>query len=246
MRLIPDNFVSSPLLAHIHELKRRLIYSIGFFIGAFAVSYYFSEEIYYFLIAPLTSANEGIQHSMIYTNLTEAFFTYMKLALFVAFFFSFPIIAIQVYLFLAPGLYKKEKKFLIPFLSASPVLFFLGAAFVYYFIIPLAWEFFLSFETSDIQLQAKVSEYLGLVMHLILGFGISFQMPIIMILLAKIGVLKPEVLTKNRKYAFVIIIIIAAILTPPDVISQLGLASVLYALYEISIIGVRTVSKRDA
>jgi sec-independent protein translocase protein TatC len=161
----------------------------------------------------------------------------------VAFFVSFPVVGIQLYLFLAPGLYQREKKFLIPFLAACPILFFLGAAFVYYFIMPLAWEFFLSFETSQIELQAKVSEYLALVMHLILGFGISFQMPIVLILLAKIGILQPEVLTKNRKYAFVIIIIVAAILTPPDVISQLGLASVLYALYEISIVGCRMVLK---
>ena len=245
---VPDNFVEMPLLAHIRELKNRLIKVFVFFFLAFCVSYYFADEIYKFLIQPLADISAESGRRMIYTNLTEAFFTYMKLAMFAAFFFSFPIIAIQVYLFLAPGLYAKEKRFLIPFLAAAPLLFFAGAAFVYYFIMPMAWEFFISFEsTSDaampIQLEAKVSEYLGLVMHLILGFGISFQLPIILILLAKIGFITPEALKKNRKYAFVIIVIVAAILTPPDVISQIGLASVLYALYEISILGAKLINK---
>ena len=244
-KLIPDNFVETPLIKHIAEFKDRLIRVILYFTVALIISYIFAKDIYVFLVEPL--AEIGGDRRMIYTNLTEAFFTYMNLAFFAAALVSLPYLAIQVYLFLAPGLYASEKKFLLPLLSAVPVLFFMGAAFVYYFIMPMAWKFFISFENNSgqgltIQLEAKVSEYLGLVMHLIIGFGISFQMPVAIILLAKLGIVTPEFLKRNRRYAIVIITIIAAILTPPDVFSQLGLAGALYALYEISIFGSRFVS----
>ena len=239
-----------PLLAHISELKSRLIKIIIFFFFAFALSYFFAQDIYVFLTKPLANALAGEHRQMIYTNLTEAFFTYLKLAFFGATFLSFPMIAAQTYFFLAPGLYKKERHFLIPFLVAAPILFILGAAFVYYFVMPIAWRFFLSFENLGngegmaIILQAKIGEYLSLVMHLMLGFGLSFQLPIILIILAQLGFLQAEFLTRNRRYAVVAIVILAAVLTPPDVISQIGLAAILYALYELSIIGCKLVLKR--
>ena len=237
-------FAKTPLITHLIELKKRLVRVIIFFIVAFAISYLFAENIYVFLTEPLAHAVGDNERRMIYTSLTEAFFTYMKLAFFAAIFLSFPMIASQVYYFLAPGLYKKERMFLIPFLFAAPVLFILGAAMVYYFIMPLAWEFFLSFENSGgagmpIQLEAKVSEYLALVMHLMLGFGFAFQLPIVIIILARLGVVEVEFLKRNRRYALVFIVVLAAVLTPPDVISQIGLAAMLYALYEISIIGAK-------
>lgn len=238
----------STIFEHLLELRGRLIKAVMFFILSFAISYGFAEEIYNFLVAPLADLMEGTDRRMIFTALTEAFFTYVKLALFTAFFFSFPIIAIQGYLFLAPGLFENEKKFLIPFLAAAPILFFMGGAMVYYFIMPLAWEFFLSFESPGgaeglpIQMEAKISEYLSLVMRLIIGFGIAFQLPIILILLAKVGIITPEALKAKRRIAVVIILIAAAVLTPPDVISQIGLGAILFILYEISIIGAKLVS----
>ncbi|PIR31938.1 MAG: twin-arginine translocase subunit TatC [Alphaproteobacteria bacterium CG11_big_fil_rev_8_21_14_0_20_44_7] len=238
----------STIFEHLVELRARLVKSLIFFFAAFIISYYFAEEIYSFLVKPLAEAVGDNERRMIYTGLTEAFFTYVKLALFAAFFFSFPLIGGQLYLFLAPGLYKKERKLLLPILLAAPILFFLGGAVVYYFIMPLAWEFFLSFESLGgnslpIQMEAKVSEYLSLVMHLIIGFGLAFQLPIILMLLVKSGAISIDYLKKQRRIAIVIIVIAAAILTPPDIISQIGLAVILYALYELSIIGARFLTK---
>ena len=179
---------------------------------------------------------------MIYTALYEAFFTYLKVAFFGAVFFSFPMWATQLWLFVAPGLYRSEKRAILPFLIASPFLFVLGAAMVYYFIFPLAWQFFISFETPPgsggipVQLEAKVGEYLSLVMHLILAFGIAFQMPVLLTLLCRVGILSVESLRKGRRYAIVGMFVFAAIITPPDIISQIGLALPLILLYEISIL----------
>lgn len=246
-----SQFQAAPLISHLVELKKRLIYIIAFFFVAFGICYAFSEDIYVFLTQPLEQAMGEEQRRMIYTGLTEAFFTYMKLAFFAATFLSFPMIAAQVYYFLAPGLYKKERQFLLPFLFASPLLFIAGAAFVFYLIMPMAWHFLLGFESSGdgkglpIVLEAKVSEYLSLVMHFMIGFGLAFQLPVVLIILAKLGIVHTDWLKRNRRYALVVIVILAAILTPPDVLSQIGLASVLYALYEISIIGCRFVTKQS-
>lgn len=247
--IVGEEFTKTPLLSHLMELKTRLIRIFAFFLVAFAVSYAFAGDIYIFLTRPLADAIGDEGRRMIYTSLTEAFFTYMKLAFFAAIFLSFPMIASQVYYFLAPGLYKRERYFMIPFMAAAPVLFIAGAACVYYFIMPLAWEFFLSFETSGqggmpIQLEAKVSEYLSLVMHLMIGFGLSFQMPIILMILVKLGVIDVAGLKRNRRYAIVFIVILAAVLTPPDVISQIGLATMLYGLYELAIIGSGVITAR--
>jgi len=235
-----------PLLEHLMELRTRLMWSIGAFIIAFAVCYYFSTQIYGFLAAPLAEILHaqagGADRRMIFTALYEAFFTYLKVAFFGATFFSFPIWATQLWLFIAPGLYRSEKKAITPFLVASPFLFVAGAALAYYFIFPLAWTFFISFETPGgagtvpIQLEAKVSEYLSLVMHMILAFGVAFQMPVALTLMVKVGILSVEGLRKGRRYAIVGMFVVAAIITPPDIISQIGLAVPLILLYEISIL----------
>lgn len=241
-----------PLLDHLIELRRRLIYSVLSVVVLFGICYYFSEHIYAFLVKPLAdiTAEMGGERRMIYTALQEAFFTYVKVAFFAAAFLAFPVIASQIWIFVAPGLYKSEKKAFLPFLIATPILFFLGGAFVYYFVIPVAWKFFLSFETAGggtsplpIQLEAKVDEYLSLVMQLIFAFGLCFQLPVACTLLGRAGIISSDGMKSKRRYAIVIAFIVAAILTPPDVISQIGLAMPTILLYEISIVAVRMIER---
>ncbi len=241
-----------PLLEHLVELRKRLIWSMVAFALSFLLCYHFSQQIYLFLAQPLANImrQKGEQPHLIYTALYEAFFTYIKVAFFGATFISFPVMATQAWIFIAPGLYRSEKRAFAPFLIATPVLFLMGAALAYYFVFPFAWKFFLSFQTNtgpdqlQIQLQAKVSEYLALVTKLILAFGIAFELPVVLTLCAKIGLVSSRGLKKARRYAYVGAFVAAAILTPPDVITQTGLAVPLIGLYEISILCARLVEPK--
>jgi len=244
---------SNSFTSHFVELRSRLLNSLIFIFIAFIISYIFAEQIYNFLVEPYANAvkNDNIPRRLIFTALHETFITYIKVSFFAAIFFGSPVLLVQIYKFIAPGLYKNEKKTLLPYLISTPILFLFGGFLVYYLIMPLAIKFFLSFETLGsstslpIQLEAKVNEYLSLIMRLIFAFGISFQLPVLLNLLAKIGVVNSDYLRKRRKYVVVIIFSIAAILTPPDPITQVGLAIPLLLLYELSIVTVKFTEKKD-
>ena len=238
--------------SHFIELRSRLLNSLIFIFIIFIISYIFAEHIYNFLVEPYANAvrNEENPRRLIFTALHETFITYIKVAFFSAIFLGSPILLIQIYKFIAPGLYKNEKKAILPYLISTPILFLLGGFLVYYLVMPLAIKFFLSFETIGtnntlpIQLEAKVNEYLSLIMRLIFAFGISFQLPILLNLLARVGIVNSNYLKTRRRYVIVIIFALAAILTPPDPITQVGLAIPLLLLYELSIFTVRFTEKK--
>jgi len=244
---------SNSFTSHFVELRSRLIKSIIFIIIIFIISYTFAEQIYGFLVEPYANAVRDDQspRRLIFTALHETFITYLKVAFFSAIFLGSPLILIQIYKFIAPGLYKNEKKAILPYLISTPILFLLGGLLVYYLVMPLAIKFFLSFETIGsnsnlpIQLEAKVNEYLSLIMRLIFAFGISFQLPILLNLLARIGIVNSNYLKTRRKYVIVIIFAAAAIMTPPDPITQIGLALPLLILYELSILTVKLIEKKN-
>ena len=227
--------------SHFVELRSRLLNSLIFIFIVFVISYIFAEQIYNFLVDPYAKAvkDNALSRRLIFTALHETFITYIKVAFFAAIFLGSPVLLMQIYKFIAPGLYKNEKKALLPYLIFTPILFLFGALLVYYLVMPLAIKFFLSFETIGsqsnlpIQLEAKVNEYLSLIMRLIFAFGISFQLPILLNLLARIGVVNSEYLKTRRRYVIVIIFALAALLTPPDPITQVGLAIPLLLLYEL-------------
>ena len=245
-----------PLLEHLVELRRRLIWSAVAFIIAFGLCYYFSNEIYEFLLEPYSKAAlaKGGNRRLIYTAPTEAFFTFMKVSAFAAAALCFPVWAGQLWAFVAPGLYKHEKQAFLPFLVATPVLFALGAAMVYYLVLPNLYAYLLGFEnlvggpsTLPIQMEAKVNESLSLIMTLIFAFGLAFQMPVLLTLLARVGILTADGLAEKRRFAIVGNFVFAAIVTPPDVVSQLSLAIPMVGLYEISIWSARWAErKREA
>ena len=246
------NTTKEPFVSHLTELRSRLIKSFIFLFLTFILCYLFSESIYKFLVKPYSDAiiEQNLDRRLIFTALHEAFLTYLKVAFFASIFLTSPIFLSQVWKFIAPGLYNNEKKALLPYLIATPLLFLLGGVLVYYFIMPLAIKFFLSFESTQdinsiaIQLEAKVNEYLSLVMRLIFAFGISFQLPVVLSLLARVGMIDSKFLRKRRKYVVVMIFAAAAILTPPDPITQIGLALPLLLLYELSIITVKFIEKK--
>ena len=245
--------MANSFTSHFIELRSRLIKSIVFILIIFIISYTFADHIYNFLVEPYANAvkNDETSRRLIFTALHETFITYLKVAFFSAIFLGSPILLIQIYKFIAPGLYKNEKKALLPYLISTPILFLLGGLLVYYLVMPLAIKFFLSFETSGssttlpIQLEAKVNEYLSLVMKLIFAFGISFQLPVVLSLLARIGIVDSEFLKKRRKYVVVIIFAFAALLTPPDPVTQIGLAVPLLILYELSIFSVKFIENKN-
>jgi sec-independent protein translocase protein TatC len=237
---------------HFLELKKRLIYALLAWLMGFAVCYFFKESLYQFLLHPLADASKGeFTRRLIYTHLPEAFLIYVKLGLYGGFCLASPFIFAQLWLFIAPGLYAHEKKVFLPFLLATPLLFLCGAALAYYFVFPLAWEFFLSFELPHkqgqmpIQLEAKMSDYLSLSTQIIMAFGFCFELPVLLTLLAKIGLVTSESLKKKRKYMFVLAFVVGAVLTPPDLLSQVALAIPLYALYEISILTSKLVQPKE-
>lgn len=241
----------APLIEHLIELRQRLLWSVIAIAIAFVGCFYFAEDIFNILVVPFEqAADEPV--SFIFTSPQEFFFTQMKLAFFGALFIAFPVIASQLYMFVAPGLYKNERGAFYPYLIATPILFAIGANLVYFVVMPLAMNFFLGTQQVGddvkvkIELLPRVSEYLGLIMTLIFAFGLVFQLPIVLTLLARVGLTSADGLKAKRKYAVVVAFLAAAVLTPPDPISQIGLALPTILLYEISILAVRFVERRRA
>ncbi len=245
-----DKFEEMSLIDHLTELRKRLLWSFLYILIVFFVCFYFADELFAFLAAPLVQLLDTDNgQGFIYTALQEAFFTELKIAFFFALFFAFPLIAIQIWRFIAPGLYKNEKRAFLPYLVATPILFFAGGSMVYYIISPIAWSFFLSYQNIDsggvpIRLEAKMGEYLALMMRFIFAFGLAFQLPVVLSLMARVGLVTHTSLKKFRKYAIVIAFLAAAFLTPPDPFSQISLALPIIILYEISIYIAKLIQKK--
>ncbi len=246
---------SAPLIEHLIELRRRLMWSIGGFVVAFLVCFFFAKELFLLLVIPFQWATQwaGLDADkvdLIYTAPQEFFFTQIKIAAFGGMVLAFPLIAAQIYKFVAPGLYRNERAAFRPFLVASPILFLMGGALVYFFFTPMVMWFFLSMQQVgpdqevQISLLPRVSEYLSLIMTLIFSFGLVFQLPVVTTLMTRAGLITAESLASKRKYAIVIAFVVAAVLTPPDPVSQIGLAAPTILLYEVSIWLARRVERQ--
>ena len=242
-----------PLLDHLIELRNRLMWAAAAILVAFLISYQFKEAIYRFLSHPLAEVFNGeAGRKMIATGLTEIFFTYIKVSFWAAICIAFPVVAVQIWKFVAPGLYKNEKRAFLPYICATPILFLMGASLAYFVVIPCAFKFFVSFETPGtagslpIEIEAKVNEYLSLVMTLLLAFGVAFQLPVLLTLMARAGIITSQGLISKWRYAVVGMFGVAAVLTPPDVVSQTSLAVPLVLLYVLSIFSCRWVERQRA
>ena len=252
---------SAPLLDHLIELRTRLMWGVGYILVAFFICMYFASDIYTFLAQPFVDValKNGKEPNMIFTGLQEMFFVNIRLSFYVALAVTFPMLSMQIWKFVAPGLYKNEKNAFLPFLAGTPVLFVMGASLAYYLVIPNAWNFFISYEVgvaaemskelgNAAQLQIEslpaVKEYLSLTILLMFAFALSFQLPVLLLLLARVGFVTADGLAKKRKYMIVGAFVFAAFMTPPDPISQIGLAVPVLLLYEISIIIIRFTIKQ--
>ncbi|PDH57663.1 MAG: twin-arginine translocase subunit TatC [SAR116 cluster bacterium MED-G06] len=258
-----DEGAQMSLIGHLTELRNRLGVAVLAFIILFLIAVApmpgggfnnsIASHVFIFLQAPLAEIlEEKGGGRMIFTALHEGFFTQIKVGFFTALCISFPILSIQIWKFIAPALYRNERNAFLPFLIATPVLFALGAAMVYYVVTPMAWNFFIGFEMAGtegalaIEIEPRISEYLSLIMRLIFAFGLAFELPVVLLLMVRAGLVSPEGLAEKRKFAIVIAFVAAAILTPPDVVSQLLLALPIIALYEVSIIGARILVPKEA
>ncbi len=241
---------AAPLLDHLVELRKRLIWSFAALFAAFGVCFYFADRIFAFLAQPLVQAFPPGEGKLVYTKLYEAFFVEVRVAFFAAFFLAFPVIANQIWAFVAPGLYAKEKRAFLPFIIATPVLFIMGGALAYYVVMPTAFHFFLGYQGNigGIEQEAlpSIGEYLSLVMHFILAFGIAFLLPVLLMLMERAGLVTRDQLKRGRRYAILVAFVVAAVATPPDVLSQFMLAVPLILLYELSLIAIWFTERRRA
>jgi sec-independent protein translocase protein TatC len=244
-----EDDVKMPLLEHLTELRSRLLYSVVGFVIAFVFCFYFWKPVLDVITAPLERAcvAQGKPCPVIYTSLIEPFFTQIKIGAFGAFCITFPLIAAQLYKFVAPGLYKNERMAFVPFLVATPIMFAVGATFLYFVLLPMALHFFVGYQQyANIELMPKIGEYIDLVMKLVFAFGLCFELPVVLTLLAKVGIVSSQGLRDKRRYAIIAVTVVAAIFTPPDAISMLSLAIPMVGLYEISIWLARMVEKKRA
>jgi sec-independent protein translocase protein TatC len=232
-----------PFTAHLDELRKRLIICFVAIGVGFVACYFFKVELFYILVAPLQKVMKSGE-TLIYTHLPEAFFTFLKTAFIGGLMLASPVIIYEFWMFIAPGLYDREKRLLLPILFLSVVFFIGGSLFAYFIVFPYGFQFFLSFATDTIRPLPSMKEYLGFSSKLLLAFGLIFELPLVITFLAKLGIVSVDFLKKQRKYAILVIFIVAAILTPPDVVTQFMMALPMMALYEISILGARIFGKK--